>query len=57
MVTLSKTIQLLKTSKPTASKAISALAEANVLRETTGRERDRVYAYHAYLRELTKDAD
>jgi hypothetical protein len=23
----------------------------------TGKQRDRVYAYHAYLRVLTKDAD
>ncbi len=57
MITLSKVTQMLKTSKPTASKAIAALAEANVLRETTGKQRDRVYAYHAYLRVLTKDAD
>jgi Fic family protein len=57
MITLNKAIQLLNTTKPTASKAIAALAEAKVLRETTGRQRDRVYAYHAYLRALTEDAD
>ena len=57
MMTLSKAIHLLKTSKPTASKAIAALTQASVLRETTGKARDRVYAYHAYLRELTKDTD
>lgn len=57
MITLAKAIGLLKTSKPTASKAISALTDTGVLRETTGRQRDRVYAYHAYLRELTRDSD
>lgn len=57
MMTLPRAIRLLKTSKPTASKAIAALADAKVLRETTGKARDRVYAYHAYLRELTRDTD
>ncbi len=57
MITLPKAIELLKTTKPTASKAIAVLTEAKVLRETTGKERDRVYAYHAYLRVLTNDAD
>jgi len=57
IVTLSKASDLLKTTKPTASKAIKALAEARVLRETTGKERDRVYAYHDYLRVLTEEAD
>jgi Fic family protein len=57
MITLPRATELLKTSKPTASKAITVLTEANVLRETTGRERDRVYAYHSYLLELTREAD
>jgi Fic family protein len=57
MVTLPGAIRLLKTSKPTASKAIATLAAADVLRETTGKARDRVYAYHGYLRVLTKDGD
>jgi Fic family protein len=57
IVTLSKASELLKTTKPTASKAIKALTEAHVLRETTGKERDRVYAYHDYLRALTQEAD
>jgi hypothetical protein len=37
----------------TARKAIEIALEAGVLRETSGRERDRVYSYHAYLRALT----
>ncbi len=57
MITLAKATELLKTSKPTASKAIELLASLKMLRETTGKQRDRVYAYHAYLRALTKDAD
>ena len=55
IVTLSRAIELLNTSKPTALKAIAALVDAGVLRETTGKQRDRVYAYHHYLEVLTRD--
>lgn len=57
MVTLSRVIDLLKTTKPTASKAIKSLQAAKVLRETTGKQRDRVYAYHNYLQILTRDTE
>ncbi len=46
---------MIDTTKPTASKAITTLIDAGILRETTGRERDRVYVYDAYLRVLTQD--
>jgi Fic family protein len=55
MVTLPRSIELLGTSKPTAAKAIDALQSAGVLHEITGRRRDRVYAYKAYLDLLAKD--
>ena len=55
--TLSLAGELLETTKPTASKAIAALCEAGILRETTGKQRDRIYAYHDYLEILTKDTD
>ncbi len=57
ILTIQRAIDLLKTTKPTAAKAIAALEQAHVLRETTGRQRDRVYAYHEYLRILTKDTE
>lgn len=57
IVTLPRVIDLLETTKPTAGKAIDALCQAGVLRETTGRRRDRVYAYDAYLRVLAEDTD
>lgn len=57
MVTLSNTITFLQTSKPTAGKAIDALCRAGVLREITGKRRDRIYAYRAYLDVLSKDTD
>jgi Fic family protein len=55
IVTLPRVIEVIATTKPTASKAITALVDAGILKETTGRERDRVYAYDAYLRVLTQD--
>ena len=55
VVTLATVIQSLKTTKPTAAKAIVSLVDAKILRETTGRKRDRIYAYHGYLRLLTGD--
>ncbi len=55
IVTLATAIKLLNVTKPTAGKAIDALRQARILRETTGRKRDRVYAYDAYLKVLTTD--
>lgn len=55
IVTVSRVVDLLKTTKPTASKAIDALCQAGVLHETTGKQRDRVYAYRNYLNVLTED--
>ena len=55
VITLPRAMELLKTTKPTAGKAIDALCKAGILSETTGRQRDRVYAYGAYLKVLTED--
>ncbi len=55
MVTLAMTTQLLATSKPTAIKAIHALESVGILREVTGKARDRAYAYRAYLAVLGED--
>ena len=41
----------------THSEAIAALRGAGILREITGKRRDRVYAYHDYLQVLTKDTE
>jgi Fic family protein len=57
MVTLPRAMEILKTTKPTASKAIDALRKAKVLSETTGKQRDRIYAYKAYLALLTGDTE
>lgn len=57
IVTLPLAMEILETTKPTASKAIEALREAKILSETTGKQRDRVYAYKNYLSLLTGDAE
>ena len=57
ILTLPSAMELLDTTKPTASKAIDVLRKSRVLRETTGKQRDRVYAYHDYLQVLAQDTE
>lgn len=52
VLTVAGAINLLDTSKPTAAKAIDLLECAGVLKETTGRHRDRSFVYHAYVDRL-----
>jgi hypothetical protein len=42
-------MKLLDTSKPTANRAIEALAEIDILVETTGKKRDSSFAYRGYI--------
>lgn len=55
IVTVPRARDMLKTTAPTARKAIGILAERGILRETTGKQRDRVFAYHKYIQILTGD--
>ena len=55
LVTVPRVSKVLKLTAPPARKAIELLVNLHVLRETTGKQRDRVYAYHEYLRILTGD--
>jgi Fic family protein len=52
IVTVASVMSLVETSKPTASKAIDLLVAAGILVESTGKKRDRVYGYGAYLDRL-----
>jgi Fic family protein len=52
IVTVGSTLKRLGTSKPTAGRAVELLVEAGVLVETTGKKRDRWYAYQGYLDRL-----
>lgn len=53
IVTVAAVMRLLTTTKPTAGRAIDALEAAGVLVETTGRRRDRSFAYRKYLDRLS----
>lgn len=55
MVTLPTAAKLMDASPPTAGKAIGLLCRMNILREVTGKRRDRVYAYQSYLDVLSED--
>jgi Fic family protein len=55
MVTVPKATKMLGSTAPTARKAVEVLEGIGILRETSGKKRDRVYAYHAYLEALTAD--
>lgn len=49
IVTVASAMELLDTTKPTASRAVQSLVESGVLHETTGKKRDRSFAYRRYL--------
>src|SRR6266446_2473182 len=52
VVTIPAVAKLLKTTKPTAGKAVQVLENLGVLAETSGKQRDRSFAYAAYLEKL-----
>ena len=57
LVNVASVMKLLETSKPTAARAIDTLEAAGVLIETTGKKRDRWYAYQRYLDRLRVGTD
>lgn len=57
VVTVASVMRRLTASKPTASRAIEELIGADVLVETTGRKRDRAFAYQRYLDRLRVETD
>jgi Fic family protein len=52
IITVAAAMRLIDTSKPTATRAIETLAAAGVLVETSGKRRDRSFAYQAYIDRL-----
>ena len=52
VVTIASVRTLLETTKPTAGRAVELLVTGGVLVETTGRRRDRSFAYQRYLEHL-----
>jgi len=57
LVSVASVVKLLETSKPTAARAIDALAGAGVLVETTGKKRDRWFSYLGYLERFRVGTD
>lgn len=57
IVTVASAMKLLDTTKPTATRGIETLIEAAILAETTGRKRDRSFAYRAYLELLRTNTE
>ena len=57
VVTVKSTVKICATTKPTAAKAIGSLCDAGILREITGRNRDRIYEYSEYLGVLRKGTE
>jgi hypothetical protein len=52
VVTIPGIVKLLETTKPTAGEAVQTLEKAGVLVETSGKRRDRTFAYKKYLDRL-----
>ena len=52
IITVAAAMKLINTSKPTAARAIETLVAAGILVETTGKKRDRSFAYQAYIDRL-----
>jgi Fic family protein len=57
IVTIQTVSEKLSVSFPTAGAALENLAKIGVVRETTGRQRGRIYAYSDYLALLDRGAD
>lgn len=53
IVTVASVAENLEVTAPTARKAIELLESLGILKETSGKQRDRVYSYIAYMRLLT----
>jgi hypothetical protein len=57
VLTVATAVKLIGASKPTATRAIETLVDAGILVETTGKKRDRSFAYQAYLDRLRVGTD
>jgi Fic family protein len=57
IVTSASVMRLLGTSRPTAGRALDALVGAGILVETTGKRRDRTFAYDGYLQRLREGTE
>lgn len=56
VLTINQVVKLLKTTKPTAAKAVDVLMKNGILEETTGAKRNRMFGYKRYLEVLKAEA-
>ena len=56
MITISAITKRLEITKPTAAKVVDVLLKCEILREYSGKKRDRVFAYSRYL-DVLRDED
>jgi len=57
IVTVASAMKMIDASKPTAARAIDVLLKIDILVETTGKKRDRHFAYRAYVDLLRTGTD
>jgi Fic family protein len=57
LATIPRLVKATGLTKPTVAHALEALGEANLVRETTGKERDRVFSYTRYLAMLSEGTE
>ena len=55
VITIPETAEITGMSKPTVGRAIAELEHMQIAREITGKKRDRVYIYGAYIMMLNSD--
>ena len=56
VLTINQVVKLLKTTKPTAAKAVDVLMKNGILEETTGAKRNRMFGYRKYLQVLKTES-
>jgi Fic family protein len=57
IITIASAVKMLDTTRPTAAKAVTALVDAGVLEEVSGKKRDRAFGYAGYLELLKVGTD
>lgn len=57
IISLAQAVDKLELTKPPVSKAINLLIDCGILKETTGKKKDRLYRYKSYLDILAEGTD
>ncbi|MGH9717375.1 MAG: Fic family protein [Candidatus Acidiferrales bacterium] len=57
IITIPATAQQLSLSPPTVAKALQHMAKLGIVRETTGKQRHRLFTYHRYLEILNRGTE